>query len=330
MPHAIRLYQHGGPEVLQLETISMPLPGPGEVLLRQAAASVNFIDIYQRNGSYSLPDFPCSLGLEGSGVIEAKAPDVEAFHVGDRVAYVGGPPGAYATHRAIHQRHLVKLPGQISNIVAAGVMLRGLTAHYLLRRTFMVQPEHTILVHAAAGGVGLLLCQWAKFLGATVIGTVGNEEKAELAHQYGCDYPLLYEEIDFPDAVRDITGGRGVDAVYDSIGEPTFLPSLSCLRPLGIMVSFGQSAGPVPSFDLSLLQRHGSLFLTRPSLFDYIADPMEYMFSVGELLDMLIHQKLHVNINQSYYLEDAARAHADLEARRTTGSTVLIIDPENG
>lgn len=321
--HAIRIHQPGGPEVMVWEEVEVPAPGPGQVLLRHTAVGLNFIDVYHRTGLYPAP-LPFTPGLEGAGVIEAVGEGVAEFQPGDRVAYANPPLGAYAQARVMPADRLVKLPGSIGDRTAAAMMLQGMTAQYLLRRTYRVQPGDTILIHAAAGGVGLLVCQWARHLGATVIGTVGSEEKAALARAHGCDHPILYKSEDFVARVREITNGEGVPVVYDSVGADTFLKSLDCLRPLGMMVSFGQSSGKVEPFDTGLLAAKGSLFLTRPSLMAYTARRSDLVASAAELFDVVARGAVKVEINQTYPLKDAAQAHRDLEGRRTTGSTLLL------
>lgn len=323
MNHAIRIHETGGPEVMRWEEAALPDPAPGEARVRHAAVGLNFIDIYFRSGRYPLQP-PSGLGLEGAGVVEAVGEGVTEVKVGDRVAYAGGPLGAYAEARNIPADRLVTLPAAIDFKTAAAMMLQGMTAQYLLRRTYPVQAGDAILIHAAAGGVGLLVCQWARALGATVIGTVGSDEKAALARAHGCDHPIVYTREDFVARVREITGGEGVAVVYDSVGADTFMQSLDCLRPLGLMVSFGQSAGPVPPLDTQELSRRGSLFLTRPTLFTYVAKRADLLRTAGELFDMVGSGRLRIEVNQTYALEDAALAHADLAARRTTGSTVLL------
>jgi len=324
MPHAIRIHQTGGPEVLQWEEISVPAPGPGEVHIRHVAVGLNYIDVYHRTGLYPIGDLPSGLGLEGAGEVVAVGPEVAHVQPGDRVAYAHGPLGAYSTERLIPAQRLVMLPDGIDTELAAAMMLQGMTARYLLRRTYQVKAGDTILFHAAAGGVGLIACQWARHLGATVIGTVGSEAKAELARAHGCTHPILYKEEDFVARVRELTDGRGVAAVYDSVGQETFLKSLDCLQPLGIMVSFGQSSGPVESFNPGLLAAKGSLFLTRPSLMVYIAAREDLLESAADLFGVVLSGAVKIEVNQRYPLADAARAHTDLEARRTSGSTLLI------
>jgi len=323
MAKAIRMHEPGGPEVMLWEDVSVEAPGPGEVHLRQRAVGLNFIDVYHRTGLYPLP-LPAIPGMEAAGEVLAVGADVKDLQPGDRVAYAGAPPGAYASERLIPAHRLVKLPPEISDQQAAAMMLQGMTAEYLLHRTYRVQQGDTILLHAAAGGVGLIACQWANALGATVIGTVGSPEKAALAKAHGCDHTILYHEEDFVAQVRELTGGDGVAVVYDSVGQETFLKSLDCLRPMGILVSFGQSSGAVDSFDPGLLAAKGSLFLTRPSLMAYTAKREDLLASAAELFTVVSSGAVKIEINQTYPLKEAAQAHRDLEARKTTGSTVLI------
>lgn len=324
MSKAIRIHEHGGPEVLRWEDFDIKAPGPGEVRLKQTAVGLNFIDVYHRSGLYPLPCLPATPGMEGSGIVVATGEGVAEFAPGDRVAYAGLPPGAYAEERLIPAHRLVKLPDAISDQQAAGMMLQGMTVQYLLRSTFHVKPGDTILLHAAAGGVGLIACQWAKHLGATVIGTVGNEAKAELARAHGCDFPILYREEDWVARVLEITDNEGVPVVYDSIGRDTFLKSLDCLRPLGLLVSFGQASGPVAPFDPGVLAAKGSLFLTRPTLMTYTANRADLLSSAEELFAVVQDGAVKIEVKQTYPLSEAAQAHRDLEARKTTGSTVLI------
>jgi NADPH2:quinone reductase len=325
MSKAIRLYETGGPEVMRWEEVEIGSPGPGEVHLRQSVVGLNFIDIYHRSGLYPLGDLPATPGMEGAGVVVATGDDIDDLSPGDRVAYAGLPPGAYAEERLIPAHRLVKLPDAISDQQAAGMMLQGMTVQYLLRSTFHVKPGDTILFHAAAGGVGLIACQWAKALGATVIGTVGSPEKAELARAHGCDFPLLYREEDWVARVREITDGEGVPVVYDSVGGDTFMKSLDCLRPLGLLASFGQASGPVASFDPGILAAKGSLFLTRPTLMTYTAERDDLLASAEDLFAIVESGAVKIEVNQSYPLCDAAQAHRDLEARKTTGSTVFTV-----
>lgn len=321
--HAIRVHHSGGPEVLTWEEISVPAPAASEVVIRHTAIGLNFIDVYHRTGLYPAP-LPFTPGLEGAGIVEAVGASVRDFKPGDRVAYANPPLGAYAQIRTMPADRLVKIPDDITDITAAAMMLQGMTAQYLLRRTYRVKPGDPILIHAAAGGVGLLVCQWAKHLGATVIGTVGSEDKAELAHKHGCDYPILYKTEDFVARVKDITNGAGVPVVYDSVGKDTFLKSLDCLSPLGMMVLFGQSSGKVDLLDTGLLAAKGSLFLTRPSLMAYTAKRSDLVAGAEELFKVVQKGVVKVHVNQTYALKDAAQAHTDLEGRKTTGSTVLL------
>jgi NADPH2:quinone reductase len=324
MSKAIRLHETGGPEVLQWEEVEIGSPGPGEVHLRQTAIGLNFIDVYHRSGLYPLANFPAIPGMEGAGVVVAIGEEVNDISPGDRVAYAGLPPGAYAEQRLIPAHRLVRLPDDISDQQAAGMMLQGMTVQYLLRSTFRVKKGDLILLHAAAGGVGLIACQWARHLGATVIGTVGSPEKAELARDHGCHYPLLYREEDWVARVREISDGEGVAVVYDSVGRDTFMKSLDCLRPLGLMVSFGQSSGPVAPLETGLLAAKGSLFLTRPTLMTYTAKRKDLLASATELFNVVQTGAVKIEVKQTYPLRDAAQAHRDLEARKTTGSTVLL------
>jgi len=323
MSHAIRIYETGGPEVMRWEEVSLGETAPNEVRVRHAAVGLNFIDIYHRSGLYPLP-LPSGLGLEGAGVVEAVGSGVTDLKPGDRVAYAGGPPGAYAEVRNLPADRLVKLPETIDFKTAAAMMLQGMTAQYLLRRTYRVQPGDTILIQAAAGGVGLIVCQWAKALGATVIGTVSSDAKAALAKAHGCDHPIIYTREDFVARVKEITHGAGVPVVYDSIGKDTFTGSLDCLRPLGMMVTFGNASGPVPPVDTLELSKRGSLFLTRPTLFTYIARRADLLATAQELFDVVASGKVRIEVNQTYALKDAAQAHIDLAARKTTGSSVLL------
>jgi NADPH:quinone reductase len=323
MPHAIRIRQTGGPEVLQWEEVEVGEPGPGQVKLRQEAAGLNFIDVYHRTGLYPQQP-PFTPGVEGAGMVEAVGPDVDNLNAGDRVAYAG-PIGGYAEERLIDAGRLVKLPESISSEQAAGMMLQGMTAHMLLRSVHRVQAGETILIHAAAGGVGLIVCQWAKALGATVIGTVGSDEKAELARAHGCDHPIVYTREDFVVKVGRITNGEKLPVVYDSVGRDTFTKSLDCLRARGLMVSFGNASGPVDPFPPAILAQKGSLFLTRPTLYDYIGKRADLERAAGELFDVVTSGKVKVEIKQRFALKDAADAHRALEERSTEGSTILTI-----
>ncbi|KWU25485.1 quinone oxidoreductase family protein [Burkholderia cenocepacia] len=323
MPKAIRYDQPGGPDVMKWVDVDVGAPKAGEVRIRQHAVGLNYIDVYFRTGLYPQP-LPGGLGMEAAGEVTAVGDGVTAFKAGDRVAYVGQPPGAYAQERVMPAERVVKLPDGISDDDAASVMLQGLTAHYLLRRTYPVKAGDTILIHAAAGGVGLLVCQWAKALGATVIGTVGSDEKAELAKAHGCDHPIVYTRENFTQRVKAITNGAGVPVVYDSIGKDTYVGSLDSLAPLGYFVSFGNASGPLPSIDSKEFSSRGSLFFTRPTLFSYIAKRADLDAAATELFDVILSGKVKTSINQRYPLAEVGRAHADLEARKTTGSTILV------
>ncbi|HMM74651.1 MAG TPA: quinone oxidoreductase [Gammaproteobacteria bacterium] len=324
MPHAIRIHETGGPEVLRWEAVEVGAPGRGEIRVRHTRVGLNYIDIYYRTGLYATTT-PFVPGFEAAGVVEAVGADVTDLEPGDRVAYAGGPLGAYAEARLMPAERAVKLPASIDDDRAAAMMLQGMTAQYLLRRTYRVQPGDTILVHAAAGGVGLIACQWAKHLGATVIGTVSSEEKAALARAHGCDHPVVYTREDFHARVMELTGGRKLPVVYDSVGRDTFMKSLDCLAPLGTMVLFGQSSGPVPPLDLGLLAQKGSLFITRPTLFSYTAQRADLLATAQDLFEVVGSGAVKIAVNQTYPLRDAAQAQADLAARRTTGSTVLTV-----
>ena len=326
MSHAIRFHTPGGPEVLRWEEVGAGDTAPNEARVRHHAVGLNYIDIYHRTGAYPLP-MPSGIGLEGAGVVEAvgsAVTDATGIRVGDRVAYAGGPVGAYAEVRNIPADRLVKLPDNIDFKTGAAMMLQGMTAQYLLRRTCKVEPGDTILIHAAAGGVGLIVCQWARALGVTVIGTVSSDEKAALAKAHGCDHTIIYTRENFAERVKEITGGKGVRVVYDSIGKDTFMGSLECLQPMGMMALFGAASGPVPLFDLGLLAKMGSLFITRPTLFTYIAQRKDLVAISGELFDMVTSGKVKIEVNQTYALKDAAQAQIDLVARKTTGSSVLL------
>jgi len=322
MSKAIRIHAYGGPEMLRWEDVPLPEPGPGEALIQHQAIGLNFIDVYFRTGQYKVPGFPAIIGQEGAGVVTAVGPGVLAISVGDRVAYAG-PLGAYATNRVIQADRLIKLPDTIDFRTAAALMLQGLTAQYLLHRTHIVKPGETILVHAAAGGVGLILCQWARHIGATVIGVVSNEAKGELARENGATHIVVGHQ-GLAAEVKRITGGAMVPVVYDSVGRDTFQASLDCLAPLGLMVSFGNASGAVPPIELSVLGAKGSLFITRPSLATYTARRADLVLAADDLFAMLAGGGLASHINQTYPLQDAAEAHRALEARETTGSTVLL------
>ena len=323
MPIVIRFHQLGGPEVLRVEDLPTAAPGPGEARVRHTAIGVNFIDTYHRSGLYKVP-LPSGLGSEAAGVVEAVGPGVTHVAAGDRVAYAGGAPGSYAQFRVMPADRLVRLPADIGDRPAAAALLKGMTVQYLVTRTYPVKAGDTVLVHAAAGGVGLIACQWLKALGATVIGTVGSDAKAELARAHGCDHVIVYTREDFAARVKEITGGRGVPVVYDPVGRSTFTGSLDSLRPRGLMVSFGNASGPVPPVDLSILAPKGSLFVTRPTLMTYTALRSDLVGCAAELFGMVTSGKVKIEVNQTYALKDAAQAQADLAARKTTGSTVLL------
>ena len=323
MTHAIRIHEQGGPELMKWEEVSVGAPGPNERRLKATAVGLNFIDTYHRSGLYKIP-LPSVLGREGAGVVEEVGNAVTDLKVGDRIAYAASPIGAYAEARLMPADKLVKIPDGVSDKQAASMMLKGMTAQYLVRRTYRVKPGDTILMHAAAGGVGLIVCQWAKHLGATVIGTVGSDEKTALAKANGCDHVINYSKEDFVARVAEITGGKKCNVVYDGVGKDTFLKSLDCVRPLGLVAVFGNASGAVPAFDLGQLAAKGSLFVTRPTLDTYTATRADLVATADELFDMVARGIVKIEINQSYALKDAAQAHRDLEARKTTGSTVLI------
>jgi NADPH2:quinone reductase len=324
MPKAIRLRQTGGPEVLTWEDVTVGKPGPGEARVRHTAVGVNFVDIYVRRGLYPVA-LPSGLGTEAAGVVEEVGPGVSDVKAGARVAYAGGPLGAYAEERVMPADRLVALPDGIPDQQAAAMMLKGLTVQYLIRQIHKVGAGDVILLHAAAGGVGLIGCQWAKSLGATVIGTVGDEEKAKVAGAHGCDHPIIYTREDFVARVGTITRGQKLAVVYDSVGRDTFMKSLDCLRPKGLMVSFGQSSGSVGAVDLGIFAQKGSLFFTRPTLNTYAAERADLLAMAKDLFDVVLSGAVRIEVNQTYPLKDAARAHRDLEARKTVGSTVLIV-----
>ncbi len=321
---AFRIYQTGGPEVMRWEDVEVGDPGPGQVRLRHTAVALNFRDILVRRGAHGVKSFPSGLGIESAGTIDALGPNVTGFSLGQRVACVAGPDGAYAEARLAPAARVVPLPENIDARTAAAMMIRGMTARYLLCDTWPVKRGDTILVHAAAGGVGLILCQWAKHLGATVIGTVGSEAKAEVARAHGCDHAIVYSEEDFAARVREVTGGTGVAVVYDSIGKATFEKSLECLRPRGLLASYGEASGEPDPLPPRRLGQLGSIYLTHPSLPDYTATREALLACAGELFDMVGSGKIKIGINQTYALADAPRAHREVEARRTTGSTVLL------
>ena len=323
MPHAIRIHQTGGPDVLCWEAVDVPAPAPGEATVRHHAVGLNYIDTYHRTGLYPLP-LPSGIGLEGAGVVEAVGEGVTEVKVGDRVAYAGGPIGAYAEVRNIPAHRLLILPDSIGFDTGAAMMLQGLTAAYLLRKTYRVQPGDAVLIHAAAGGVGLIACQWAKALGATVIGTVGSPAKAELAKAHGCDHVINYATENFTQRVRDITGGKGVAVVYDGVGKDTWLTSLDSVAPRGLVVSFGNASGAVTGVNLGILSQKGSLYVTRPTLASYADTPEHLQAMADELFALLASGQLHVEIGQRFALADAAAAHIALSSRQTSGSTVLL------
>lgn len=323
MSKAIRIHKQGGPEVMHLEEVEVAHPGPGEVRIVQDAVGLNFIDVYHRSGLYPV-ELPAVLGMEGAGRIEEIGESVTELRPGDRVAYATGPMGAYAEQRVMPAERLVKLPGGIDNRTGAAMMLQGMTVRYLIRVTYRVQPGDTVLWHAAAGGVGLIACQWLKSLGATVIGTVGSDEKAELASAHGCTHVINYRRENFVERVRDLTDGAGVPVVYDSVGRDTWEGSLDCLRPRGLMVSFGNASGPVPPVNLVALSRKGSLFVTRPTLAHYAGTREDLLACSSELFEQVLSGAVKIEVNHTYPLAEAAQAHRDLEARHTTGSTILL------
>jgi NADPH:quinone reductase len=324
MTHLIRFYKSGAPEVLVGEEVEVGKPGPGEVRIRHTAVGVNFIDIYYRSGVYPV-QLPSGLGSEGAGVVQEVGSGVTDLQPGDRVAYGNAPLGAYAEERLIPGDRLVKLPDGIDDKIAAAMMLKGLTVHYLIRQTYRVKAGETILLHAAAGGVGLILDQWAKHLGATVIGTVSSDEKAKIAEAHGCAHTIIYTREDFAKRVEEITLGKKVPVVYDSVGKDTFLKSLDCLAPHGFAVLFGQSSGKVEPLDLALLAQKGSLYVARPTLNTYVAKRENLLAMAKELFDVVLSGAVKIDVNQTYPLKDAAKAHANIEARKTTGSTVLLV-----
>jgi NADPH:quinone reductase len=323
MAQAIRIHQTGGPEVLQWESVDVPSPGPGEARVRNTAIGVNFIDTYQRSGLYPLA-LPSGLGTEAAGVVEAVGPGVDWLAPGDRVATCTGPLGAYSTERNVPADKLVKLPDGIDERSAAAMMLKGLTVQYLFRQTYPLKAGETILFHAAAGGVGLIACQWARALGVTMIGTVGSDAKAELAREYGCTHTIIYTRENFVERVKELTGGKGVPVVYDSIGKDTFPASLDCLSPRGLFVSFGSSSGPVPPFSILTLSQKGSLYATRPTLFTYAANRAALNAMASDLFALVKDGKIKPDARQTFALKDAAEAHRALESRKTTGATLLL------
>ena len=323
--HAIRARETGGPEVMRWEEVEVGDPGPGQIRVRHSFVGLNYIDTYHRSGLYPIAESPFTPGLEGAGAVEAVGDGVEDLAVGDRIAYAAPPMGAYAEVRLMTAANVVKVPDGVDDETAAAMMLKGMTVEYLLRRTYPVKAGETILFHAAAGGVGLIACQWAKAIGATVIGTVGTDEKAALARAHGCDHPVVYTHENFVERVREITGGKGVPVAYDSVGKTTFAGSLDCLAPRGLLAAFGQSSGSVPAFDPGLLAAKGSLYLTRPSLMAYNATRAELADSAAALFGMVSSGKVKIRIDNRYPLADAVRAHRDLEGRKTTGSTIFTV-----
>ncbi|MEE8083922.1 MAG: quinone oxidoreductase [Alphaproteobacteria bacterium] len=323
MVKAVRVHGYGGPEALSVDEIEVGAPGPGEVLIRHTAVGLNFIDTYHRSGLYKLERLPHTLGVEGAGVIEAAGAEVTDLAPGDRVAY-GGAIGSYCEMRVMDAGRLVKLPDGLGDEQAAAMMLQGMTVRYLVRRVHEIAPGETVLIHAAAGGIGLIFCQWAKHLGATVIGTVSSDQKAALAEAHGCDHPIVYTREDFVARVRQLTDGAGVPVVYDSVGKETWQGSLDCLAPLGLMVSFGNASGPAPAFTVLDLMSRGSLFVTRPVLAHYTAAREDLLETANDLFDVVASGAVKIEINQRYALGEAEDAHRDLEGRRTTGSSILI------
>lgn len=323
MTRAIVIHEFGGPEVLKWEEVQVDDPGPGEVRVKHNAVGLNYIDVYHRTGLYPL-ELPRPIGMEGAGVVEAVGSGVADFAPGDRVAYAAMPPGSYAEARLMPAHRLVKLPDAIDDRTAAAMMLQGMTVQYLVRRTYKVQPGETVLWHAAAGGVGLIACQWLSSLGVTVIGTVGSDEKAAVAKAHGCSHTINYRSENFVERVKEITGGQGVPVVYDSVGKDTWEGSLDCLAPFGLMVSFGNASGAVPPVNLGVLAPKGSLYVTRPTLMTYTAKREDLVTTAAELFQMVGSGKVKIEVNQTYPLSETAQAHRDLEARKTTGSTVLL------
>jgi NADPH2:quinone reductase len=323
MPKAVIIRQPGGPEAMEIVNIAPPKkPGPGQVIVKHTAIGLNYLDVYYRSGAYKAPRLPVILGSEAVGVVEAIGPGVQA-DVGQRVAYATGAPGAYSERRLMNVNHLVGVPDDLSDEIVAASLVKGMTAHYLLHRTFRVKAGHKILVHAAAGGTGQMICQWAKTLGATVIGTVGSNEKVAAAKAAGCDHVIVYTQEDFVQSVGNLTGGEGVTVAYDSVGKDTFAKSLQCLQPLGLLVSFGQASGPVPAFNVLSLAKNGA-FVTRPTLNFYKADRKELVLTAIEVYSRLLNGKLKPNITKKYKLDDIVQAHKDLESRKTTGQMVII------
>lgn len=324
MNRAIRIHAAGGPEVMRLEHVELRAPGPGQVRMRNTAIAVNYRDVCIRSGIHQLESFPSGVGIESAGVVEAIGPDVTGISIGDRIACVAGPDGAYADERIVPAARVVVLPAGISERMAASMMIRGMTARYLIHETYRLRAGDTILLHAAAGGVGTILSQWAKYLGATVIGTVGSDEKAEAARRNGCDHVIVYSREDFVERVQAITGGSGVAVVYDAVGKATFEGSLRCLRRRGLMVSYGEASGNPDPVAPARLGHLGSIYLTHPSLPDYTSTRAELLASANDLFAMVLDGRIRIDVQQTYALEDAARAHRDFEGRKTIGTIVLI------
>ena len=324
MTKAIRVHKPGGPDSMVWEDVEVGDPGPGQIRVKHTAVGLNYIDVYHRTGLYPL-EYPTGIGMEAAGLVEAVGEGVNDLKKGNRVAYAAGPPGSYAESRIIAADRLVKLPADIDEQHAAAMMLQGMTVQYLIRRTHRVSKGETVLFHAAAGGVGLIACQWLKHLGATIIGTVGSDEKAEIARAHGCTHTINYRTENFVERVKEITEGKGVPVVYDSVGKDTFEGSLQCLAPLGMMVSFGNASGPVPPFELGRLAQMGSLFITRPTLMSYTAKREDLLGAANELFEVVLSDAVKIEVNQTYPLAEAAQAHSDLEARKTTGSTVFEV-----
>lgn len=324
MSKAVRIHAPGGPDNLRYDDVEVGDPGPGEVRLRQTAIGLNYIDVYHRTGLYPLGDLPHAIGMEAAGVVDALGAGVTGLKVGDRVAYAAPPVGAYAEVRLMPADRVVILPDAISDETGAAMMMQGMTVEYLIRRTYRVKAGETVLLHAAAGGIGLIACQWLKHLGATVIGTVGSPEKAELARAHGCDHPVNYREESFVERVKEVTGGQGVPVVYDSIGKDTWDDSLDCLRPMGLMVTFGNASGPVPPTNLGVLGQKGSLYVTRPTLMTYTAKREDLEASAQALFEVVLSGAVKIEVHQTYPLAETAQAHRDLEGRKTTGSTILL------
>jgi NADPH:quinone reductase len=323
MPHAIRIHQYGGPEVMKWDEIEVGAPGQGQVKIKHHAIGLNYIDTYHRSGLYKLPSLPAVIGTEGSGEVIAAGPGVTEFKVGDRVAYAN-PPGAYAEERLIPAERLVKIPDSIDYKTGAAMMMQGMTVRYLLRQTYRVERGTVMLLHAAAGGIGLIASQWARHLGATIIGTAGSDDKARLAKEHGCTHVINYRTEDFVKRVKEITNGQGCDVVYDGVGKDTFPGSLDCLKPLGLWVSFGNASGPVQSFDMGILAAKGSLYTTRPTLVTYTSKREDLLANAKDLIEVVTKGIVKIEINQTYPLKDVVQAHRDLESRKTTGKTVLL------